>query len=117
MKIVNKQEFYNLPAGTLYSNYEPCVIEGLKIKQNTCFSIDTKEPIDYCYIDLIGNVDYKDFEDYIDLLDNSEKNKTSLKLDFEITERDGMFEKNEMFCIYEEDDIKSLISTLQGLLK
>ncbi|GAH13600.1 unnamed protein product, partial [marine sediment metagenome] len=34
MKIVNRKTFLQLPIGTLFSEYEPCVFYGLFIKTN-----------------------------------------------------------------------------------
>ena len=90
MRIVNKQEFYKLPSGTLYSEYEPCIFTGLKIKNDTIFNGD--EPIDFSYEDLIGNVETNSSNDFIDILDKCEKDKTEFNLDFECGERDGLYE-------------------------
>jgi flavodoxin len=114
MKIINKQEFYDLPENILYSNYDPCVISGLKIKKKTIYNQE-KEAIDYTYIDLIGNIECDGSDDFFEILENSNKNKINFNLDFEIEERDGMFDEEEMFCIYEKKDIERFLLCLEGM--
>lgn len=110
MKIVNKQEFYKLPEGTIYSNYEPCVFDGLKIKQSTIY--DGDKPIDFFFENLIGNIDAKDSVQLVDVLIEAEENKTSIKLDFNCCERDGLYDENALYAIYEPGDIEKLVSKL-----
>ena len=117
MKIINKTEFYELPNNTLYSEYEPCAFWGLKIKQKTLFlDSQNKEPFDFIYEDLIGNVLSKNSNEFVDILEFAEENKTSFKLDFDCTERDGLFEKEQLFAIYEKEDLTELIKKLNSLL-
>jgi len=113
MKIVNKKEFYLLPPGTLYSNYERYGFTGLMVKQDTLYHKD--KPIDFLFDDLIGNIDAQDSGQFIDKLDDAEINKTSLTLDFDCTQRDGLYEDEQMFAIYEKDDLKKIIKKLVEL--
>jgi len=113
MKIVNKNEFYLLPAGTLYSNYERYGFKGLMVKQDTLYY--ENKPIDFLYDDLIGNIDVQNSDEFIDKLDEAEINKTSLTLDFDCTERDGLYEDEQMFAIYEKNDLKCFIEKLKTI--
>ena len=106
MRIVTKQEFYKLPSGTLYSEYKPCIFIGLKIKNDTIF--DGDEPIDFFYEDLIGNVDANSFDDFLNMLNKSQKEKTEFKLDFKCSERDGLFEDDTFYAVYNTDEILAL---------
>ncbi|MES2864097.1 MAG: hypothetical protein V4666_08265 [Bacteroidota bacterium] len=112
MKVVNKNTFYDLPSGTVYSMYEPMNIFGLKIKGNTLRHGHNNLPYDYTYVDLVGNVLHDSSEEYFDLMNNLVIGETSFHLDFECHERDGMFEPKEMFCIYERADLIGLINKL-----
>lgn len=110
MKILNKQEFYKLPEGTLYSNYQPCVFSGLKIKQSTIY--DAEKPIDFIFESLIGNIDANDSGHFVDLLTESEEQKTSISLDFDCGERDGLYEEEALYAVYEKSDIEKFIAKL-----
>lgn len=114
MKIVNKQEFYNLPSGTLYSDYQPCVFNNLKIKYDTLYNNDNI-PFDFYYQDLIGNVFANNGCEFVGILDSAIKNKTSFELDFGSMSRDGLFEENDLFAIYETKDIIALENTIHVL--
>ena len=113
MKIVNKTEFYSLPEGTLYSDYEPCIFTSIKVKQSTLYNED--KPIDFIYESLIGNINAESSSRFVDMLDDAEKNKTSLPLDFECSERDGLYEESQLFAIYEKQDLENFIQKLESL--
>lgn len=113
MKIVNKTEFYALPEGTLYSDYEPCIFTSIKVKQSTLYHQD--KPIDFIYESLIGNINAESSSHFVDMLDYAEKNKTSLPLDFECGERDGLYEEYQLFAIYEKQDLENFIEKLESL--
>ena len=113
MKIVNKMEFYALPKGTLYSDYSPYIFNDLKVKQSTIY--DESKPIDFIYESLIGNIDADSSGHFVDMLDDAEKNKNSLPMDFECSERDGLFEEEQLFAIYEKNDLEDFIKKLKSL--
>lgn len=113
MKIVNKTEFYALHEGILYSDYKPCIFNDLKVKQSTIY--DGEKPIDFIYESLIGNIDADSSGYFVDMLDDAEKNKTSLPMDFECGERDGLFEEEQLFAIYEKNDLEDFIKKLESL--
>lgn len=116
MKIVNKEEFYKLPENILYSNYTNYIISELKIKLNTIYyegiSNSLEEPIDFCYQSLIGNVKCKNSTDFIEILEDAKNNKTFFSLDFYCPERDGLYDDEQLFVIYEPDDVIELIRRL-----
>jgi hypothetical protein len=114
VKIVNKKEFYALPNGTLYSYYEPCVIMGLHVKKENIYY--SEQPCDFYYESLIGNIDTNGSDDYDDLLEDAENNKTSLKMDFNCVERDAFYNDDQLYAIYEKSDIEAFIEKLQSLI-
>lgn len=58
MKILNRKEFLALPAGIVYSGFEPCIFHGLFVKEN-----DPQEN-DYEETSLIGNVKCEDSSEF-----------------------------------------------------
>lgn len=106
MRIVNKQEFYKLPNGTLYSEYRPCYFSGLQIKNETIF--DGDRPVDFFYEDLIGNVDADSSGDFFDILEKCEKDKSEFNLDFDCGSRDGLYEEDALYAVYNTDEIIAL---------
>jgi len=107
MKIINREEFLKLPSGTLFSEYKPCSFYGLLIKYDSCGYND------YYENELIGNIEMNSSEDFIDKLVIAEKERTSLKLDFDICGRNGMYDDNQLYAVYEKEDIKGLINVLK----
>ena len=112
MKIVNKQEFYKLPSGTLFSYYKPCIINDLMVKLDTITSgIYNGDPIDFYYKDLISNVN-TDNGEYSEILINAQENKVDFDLDFEVASRDGLFEDDALYVVYNSGEIKELANKI-----
>jgi hypothetical protein len=98
MKLVTWAEFLNLPVGTIYSNYEPRIVTGLYRKGQTLRRSGDDEPIDFYYVDLLGDVD-----DDGDLCGPGDWG------------RDGMYGYDgRLLMVYEAEDVKTLVDLLQG---
>lgn len=108
MRIVNKQEFYTLPSGTLYSEYRPCHFNGLMIKLDTCYHSENNDPFDFLYIDLIGSVKAESSDEEADILHAREKDGKSFAMEFDCSARDGLYEDDALYAIYEVEDIMGL---------
>lgn len=105
MKIVNLDEFRKLPAGTLFMNYEPCVFGDL------CAKGETWE-YDFLAENITCEIDADDCGDFSHKLHEAEKNGTSIFIDFDCPSRDGMFNNEQLFAVYEKQDIAMLIDKL-----
>lgn len=107
MRIVNLEQFLKLPDGTMFSKYEPCIFSGLMIKKGSII-----EASDFFYINLIDTVEANDSGDFVSILTKAETEQTSFKLAFNCIERDGLFNKDQLFAVYEKQDVMVLINTL-----
>lgn len=112
MKIVTKSEFYKLPDGTLYSEFDPQIFRGLKIKNETIYH--DGEPIDFFYEDLIGNVDARSSDEYSNILTKCEEDGSEFNLDFECGERDGLYDDNALYAVYSTEEIRMLSDKIAG---
>lgn len=109
MRIVNRKEFSELPNGTLFSEYNPVVFQGLFIK---CEQMGS----DYGELSLIGNVKAASSDQSFQILESAEENGTSFDLDFESYGRNGIFNEEQKYAIYERKDIEELIQALKETL-
>jgi hypothetical protein len=107
MKFVTREEFLKLPAGIVYSIYTPHNIRELRIKDDTIFGM-YHTAIDFYSTSLIGNVDCENSDKYFDILEA----KQDFKADYDCTERDGMFDKEIEYVIYDKEDVEYLINIL-----
>lgn len=110
MKIVNLEIFRTLPAGTLFAKYEPCVFEAISVKG------DTWEH-DFLYEDIVNAIDNTGSYDFYDKLTDAEENGASLVMDFDCCGRDGCFEDDQLFAIYEKKDVEMLVGKLNRCLE
>ena len=107
MKIISNKEFLNMPNGTLFSKFNPCVFDTLSIKRDTIYNSDGL-PIDYYYTNLIGNV----ASNSTDILFDSITNHSDFDLEFDTIERDGLYDSNALYAIYSDNERLQLIKTL-----
>lgn len=108
MKIVSRKEFLALPAGTVYSKYVHCAFDTLCIKGETLFT----NADDWFYQDIAGAVDSHDMREFSERLIEASKTGESIAMNFDIQSRDGCFESEQMFAVWEEDDVMRLVVRL-----
>jgi len=87
MKLLTLPDFLELPAGTIYSDYEPTICRGLNRKGNT-IRREGEEPIDFFYASLVA-----------------ESVNGELMVD-RIEQRWGEYEPRAMFAVYESKDLE-----------
>ncbi len=110
MKIVNLETFRALPAGTIFLKYEPCCFGELQVKG------DTWEH-DFLCGEMAAPIDANDTSDFVDKLEDAKTNGTSVTLDFDCYGRDGYFEENQLFAVYEKSDMEKLVAKLQECIE
>jgi len=110
MKIVNRQIFLAMPAGTIYSKYVPCMFGDLYIKGDSL----TSDWYEQAIVDAIAHDDSTEFHDK---LIHAEKYGDSLVMDFDCEQRHGLFDADQLFAVWERDDVEQLITRLQKTLK
>ena len=106
MKIVDLKTFRKLPSNTLFSKYEPYVFDSLEIKGDTLEHDFLTQSI-HSSIDCLGS------EEFVEKLDQAQETGESLEMDFDCQGRDGCFEKDQLFAIWEPDDVIDLIDQLK----
>lgn len=106
MKIVNRETFLKMPPETLFSKYQPCVFEDLCIKGDSLRE-------DFCYQSITDAIVCDGSDSFTDNLSRAEITGESLQMDFECQGRDGCFDSEQLFAVWEEADVKALISRLQ----
>ncbi len=101
MRIVKRAEFLLLPPGTVYSRYQPQIVTDFEIKGDSFGN-------DWYYRNLLGDVggDSTTYE-YEDM----EAGK-SLPICLDTEQRDGSFENDAMFLIYESPDLQDLVAEI-----
>ena len=95
MVILNRKEFLELSCDTIFSKYKECCFESICIKGAT-----------------IGNDWFN-----IRLMDAVKKIKTTnYALDLETESRNAEFDEEQMFAVYEKEDVEKLIKKLKDCL-
>ena len=113
MKIVNYTEFSKLPVNTVYGFYHPCIMSGIYIKGDSR-SNNNNDIISDWYFSSINEPMLDSDEDNI--MSEMENKGISVDIDVDIQMRDGMFDYDRKFVIYEKSDVIKIIEKLKETL-
>lgn len=120
MKIVDRETFLKLPEGTVYSEFNPCVFGELCIKGESIGSEENGFG-SWCYQPIADAVETNGPGDIggqlFDLTEDSLANGTSMKMDFDCSQRDGFYDEDQLFAVWERQDVEALIARLQETLE
>lgn len=113
MKLIDRKAFLEMPNGTIYSTYEPCICDSLSIKISNVGDNDWS----YIPLDTISFINTEGSGDLYDKLLNLKPND-SIDTDISMNEsyRDGVFDKDEMFMVFSRDEVEKLIGVLTQTL-
>jgi hypothetical protein len=109
MKILNRKQFLALPGQVLFSKYEPYVFESFAIKGETWGN-------DFLVQYIVDSVAANSTEKFAEILDDAQETGDSIAMDFDCLDRDGCFDKDQLFAVWEEKDVRQLIDRLKQLL-
>jgi hypothetical protein len=108
MKIVNRKEFLKMPIGTVFSEFDGYNFNDMLVKHET---IDNGiEDIDYWEMSMIANLKNKEGDDYCDTLERIMKEPVETEISLG---RNGLFDQDQLYAIYETEDIDLLIQILR----
>jgi hypothetical protein len=105
MKIINLKEFLKLPPGAVFMKYTPSIFSDLMVKKETIGN-------DFIYEDIQTGIESDSSGDEMDILFEAEETGKSIKMTCNTSARDGCFEDDQLFAVYEDEDIKGLIFKL-----
>lgn len=109
MKIINREQFLALPSGTLFSKYRPCVFEELSIKGDTRSN-------DFLVQQIADAVDASNSEEFSNILFGAAEDGSSFNLDLDCMGRDGCFDDDQLFAVWERKDVEKLADRLRQAL-
>ncbi|EJH7012902.1 hypothetical protein NFT50_001309 [Salmonella enterica] len=115
MRIVNRQTFLSLPENTVYSishwtlDGGSTSITDLKIKGPTVADADYYETS-------IPDFDFNSVDEMAEEIERSIKHGWSVDPDFSVETRNSMFDDNQMYAVWEKEDIERLIARLNECL-
>jgi len=74
-----------------------------------CVKMGNVGDVDFMYTELNAPVDYDGLTDFIEKVDSRE----GITLEFDSICRDGCFDEKQLFAVFENQDVKLLISRLK----
>lgn len=107
MKILNKEDFLKLPKGVLYAKYEPCIFEDIQIKGETLTESDWV----FSTLLEVGTLNT------LEAMDVALIKGTSFIVDFDSSQRDGCFDDEQLFAVYEKKDVLEMINKISNSLE
>lgn len=113
MRIVDRKTFLSMPNGTVYCKFDPAIFRDMAVKEGVI-----GESSDFLYQDLTPAQFEGDrgSEDHFDTLLAMQESGKSAALEFNCTSRDGLFDADQLFAVFERQDVERLIACLQEAL-
>lgn len=105
MKIVDRKTFLAMPSGTVYCQCaDHYAWSGIRVRRETC-KMDT--PGDWFELELT-NIEADSSHQLFDRYEEMHEQGTSYPLDLEGVGRDGLFDREALFLVYEAEDVRKL---------
>lgn len=116
MRIVDLPTFLTLPVGTVFAKYSRHHFDALSIKDESF-----GEHGDFWYVDLAtphfeGEGGSEGWDDILTAM-ASGVDSPPPALDLTTVSRDGLYDKDQLFAVYEMADVEALIARLQRTLE
>ena len=119
MKLYKRKDFILLPANTIYSRVDK---SGAELMYGLfCKTSGTDWPLDFVEQDLIAECGFPngitDGGDAIDYAINLRDTFQDFRTDLDCAGRDGMFDDEDVFVVWDKEDVKKLVDYLLSVLK
>ncbi|EBZ0015906.1 hypothetical protein ABN36_18185 [Salmonella enterica subsp. enterica] len=111
MRIVNREQFLLLPANTLFSKYKPMVFGDIAIKGDT-----TASGGDYYYQAIADAVYCASTDEMVKVLVAATAHGHEFNIDLECESRDGFYDADQLFAVWDKRDVEQLINRLKSCL-
>lgn len=109
MRIVNLEEFRSLPEMTVFRKYEPCVCGDLQFKGET---------LEHDFIAMSVEMPQNNGSDQLfDRLDEMKETGCSYPVEVDGWGRDGLFEKDQLFMVYDKADLEAIRKLLDQAIE
>jgi len=105
MRIYNRKEFLKLPNGTIFCKGTKWCFDNISVKDDSWEN-------DFLYVYLC-DIEANNSDQLIDRLEDSLSNGTSYPITNH-TLRDGMFDEDAIFLVFEEKDLEFLINIMKA---
>ena len=119
MKIVNRETFFSLPSGTIFSmwNQKSCNMEGLSEKAETGTILHSATQ-NTTITNLIDEWDVSGSTERFDLISDLENGSKEIAMCFDASSRCAEYDfgEDDLFCIWDKKDVAGLIAVLQRAL-
>lgn len=106
MKIVDRKTFLAMPAGTVFCKFRPSLFGDICIKESTICDVDFF--VQYLH----DAVECSDSEEFFQRCDIAQRG-VRVAMDFERGSRDGCYDKEQLFAVWDSKDVDALIARLQ----
>lgn len=120
MRIVDRKEFLALPSGTIYAKFGAQPKDGSYLNLThgeVAIKGDTSAGVDWWVQDLFPwFAESSGSDDYHETLERMLLHGAEAKPDYDCESRDGYFDEDQLFVIWDREDAERLIARLQRAL-
>lgn len=114
MRVVDRATFLNLPNGTVFCKF-PSSEGGIDPDPHMMIKVGSLfESNDFIYQSFLPS--YEGVEDcgaFFDLMFGMKEGKSSPPVEYDVTERDGLYDAGQKFFVWEKQDMERLLERIQ----
>ena len=111
---MNRDTFIRLPEGTVFTEWAPDWFGTLKIKGSS-ITWDYQDGNDYFELELV-DIEAHSSSSRFDILERAVNTGASVTMSFKETSRNGCFEYDQLYAVWDRRDIEGLIARLSQSL-
>lgn len=113
MRILNRKEFFEMDGEVVFAKFRPQICESLGIKVGHMGQDFVFQDLDPC-----GAIDSEGDTDLFDkLIAMEDDHSVREDVDFYQYQRDGCFDQDQLFMVFDRSDVRKLIIRLQEVLE
>lgn len=113
MKIVDRKTFLAMPAQTVFSKYEPHLFGALQIKGDTMGD-------DFVSVEVASAIRCDGSDEFFDIMWRASSaehlGRESIAMDLDAGSRDGLFDADQLFAVWERPELVALVNELSRAL-
>lgn len=109
MRIITRQELLGLHEGAVYSEYAPCHFGTFQIKGESLKN-------DWYYQEISNAIAADSSDEAFEKLLLAQDGKQTFSMDFDCMSRDGLFDEDQLYAVWEKEDVEALVKRLNQAL-
>lgn len=118
MRIISAKEFLQMKPPVIFQKYDYMGDwGGLCLMYEACPLVNDFYYVDLMSSDILVNGNEVEDSELVEKLEELERTRGNFERDYECGQRDSLFDMQQRYVVYDENDLRHFIKTLQEVIK